>query len=73
MKVEVIKTEEVGGQFRVHTICEYGEDNLGLGLCSKYKDIKTEKPKWHKNIIRLLSNKYNKEIKLDFKKYNNIK
>ena len=66
MKIKIIKTEELGGLFRVHTSCEYGEDNLGLGINSKYKDIKTEKPKWHQRVKDLLTQKYGKEVDLEF-------
>ena len=62
MKIKILKIYEKNDILRIETECDYGKDNLGLGLDSKYLDPVTQKPKYLKEVKQLLEKKYNKEL-----------
>lgn len=62
MKIKILKIYEQNNILRVETECEYGKDNLGLSLDSKYKDPLTNQPKYLKEVKTLLENKYQKQM-----------
>ena len=61
MKIKILRIYEKNNVLRIETECEYGKDNLGLSLDQKYLDPITQKPKYLKEIKKLLKNKYEKE------------
>jgi len=62
MKIRIIKVYEKSGILRIETECQYGKDNLGLSLQSKYLDPVTEKPRYLQEVKSLLEKKYQKEL-----------
>ncbi len=62
MKIKILKIIEVNNLIRVHTECEYGKDNLGLSLDSKYLDPVTQKPRYLDEVKRLLTQKYEQQL-----------
>ena len=61
MKIKILRIYELNNILRVETECEYGKDNLGLSLDKKYLDPVTEKPKYLKEVKKLLEDKYLKK------------
>ncbi len=61
MKIKILKIYEKNDVLRVETECKYGKDNLGLSLKQKYLDPLTDKPRYLKEVKKLLENKYLKE------------
>ena len=72
MEIKIIKIYEENNILRVITECEFGQDNLGLNLNAKYKDIDGEY-KWIKEVKELLNKKYNKKRENLFKEFCNKK
>jgi len=62
MKIKILKVYELNGNLRVETECDYGKDNLGLGLQQKYLDPVTQKPRYLKEVKSLLEKKYSKQL-----------
>ena len=62
MKVKILDVYERNNSLVVETECEFGKDKLGLSIQQKYLDPITEKPKYLKEIKKLLDNKYNKKL-----------
>ena len=62
MEFKILRIYELNNLLRIETECAYGKDNLGLSLNSKYLDPVTDKPKYLKEVARLLENKYKKEL-----------
>lgn len=63
MKIRILKVYEQNNCLRVETETDYGKDNLGLSLDSKYLDV-DDVPKWKKEVKRLLEKKYGVETKI---------
>lgn len=61
MKIKILKVYEKNDVLRVETESEFGKDNIGLNLSSKYKDPVTGQPKYLKEVKDLLEKKYVKE------------
>lgn len=59
--IEIVDIEEVEDILRVKTRTPYGEDNLGISNKKKYLDT-DGKPKWKKEVKRLLDKKYGKHL-----------
>lgn len=62
MKIKILKVYEKNNQLRVETECEFGKDNLGLGLHQSYTDPANGKPRFLKEVKRLLESKYQKNL-----------
>ncbi len=62
MKIKILKVIEVNNLIRVYTECEYGKDNLGLSLDSKYLDPVTQKPRYLDEVKKLLTQKYEQQL-----------
>lgn len=62
MKIKILKITEVNGCLRVETECDYGKDNLGLSPQQKYLDPITNKPRYLKEVKKLLEAKYEKKM-----------
>lgn len=70
MNVKILRVYEKDGLLRVETECEYGHDDLGLSLDTKYKDTDGEY-KWLKEVKKLLAEKYQQKEKDAFKQFKN--
>ena len=60
MNVKILRIYEKEGLLRVQTECEFGMDDIGLSMQTKYKDLDGEY-KWMKEVKKLLKKKYQKE------------
>jgi len=70
MKIKIIDVYEKNGQLRVEVEHDYGKDNLGLSLESKYLGSDGQ-PRWKSEVKDLMQRKYgdrNKDKSLPVKK-----
>ena len=61
MKIKILEVYEEKNSLRVKVETPYGVENFGLGIHNKYLDPDTEKPKWLKEVRKLLDLKYGKK------------
>jgi len=70
MKIKIIDVYEKSGQLRVELEHEYGKENIGLSLDSKYLG-RDGQPRWKSEVKELMQKKYgnrNKDKSLPVKK-----